>query len=295
MKVTLTNVMDNTVKINSDFFPTNTLSYLLELEGRKILFDVGDQQNILMHHMKLLEINPDEIEMLILSHGHWDHTTGLGAFLRSRDSSKKLKIVAHPHAFRKRRIANFLLTIPALIKFRMYNFGFPKLPKSLKDKIILEPTTDPYEITPFLKTTGEISISDRKEKACTVDKLKIKEGKKYVSDNQLDDLSLVLKTKEGIVIIFGCGHSGILNICARAKEFYPDSEIKSIIGGTHLVAFEEESDLEYVAKKLEDDYNKPLLYLSHCTGKKAIDFFTKRFGKEIVKPFMVGDKFTFDC
>jgi 7,8-dihydropterin-6-yl-methyl-4-(beta-D-ribofuranosyl)aminobenzene 5'-phosphate synthase len=293
MQVKLTNVMDNTVKINSDFFPTNTLSYLLELEGRKILFDVGDQQNVLMHHMKLLDINPNDIEMLILSHGHWDHTAGLGTFIQSRDASKKIKIVAHPHAFRKRRLANFFLIIPALIKWRMYNFGFPKLPKSLRDKIILEPTTDSYEITPYLKTTGE--ISDRKEKDSHSDKLKLKEGWKYVKDIQLDDLSLVLKTKEGIVIIFGCGHAGILNICARAKEFHPDSEIKTIIGGTHLVALTEESELEHVAKKLEEDYDKPDLYLSHCTGKKAIDYFTKRFGKDVVKPFMVGDTFTFDC
>ena len=293
MQVKLINIVDNTVKINSDFIPTNGLSYLLELDGRKILFDVGDQGFVLIHHMKLLDINPDDIEMLILSHGHWDHSHGLKALLDQRTTTKKLKIIAHPHAFRKRKISNLFRLILNLIKYRMYNFGFPKLPKFLQEKYILEPTAKPYEITPYLKTTGEISI--RKEKACTTDRLKIKEGIKYVKDIQLDDLSLVLKTKEGIVIIFGCGHSGILNICARAKEFHPNSEIKLIVGGTHLVAFKEESDLEYVAKKLEEEYNKPLLYLSHCTGKKAIDFFTKRFGKEIVKPFMVGDELILEC
>ncbi|NPD87520.1 MAG: MBL fold metallo-hydrolase [Asgard group archaeon] len=293
MQVTLTNIVDNTVRIKDDYIPTSGLSYLLEIEGRKILFDAGDNGNVLIHHMKLLDIDPNEIELLILSHGHWDHTHGLRALMYQRDTKKKLKIIAHPHSFRKRRVAKFLLILPALIKYRMYNYGFPRLPKELQEMLILEPTVEPYEVTPFLKTTGE--ISDRKEKTSTIDKLKIKEGRRFIKDSQLDDLSLVLKTKEGVVLILGCGHSGVLNICARAKGFYPNDKIVSIIGGTHLVALKTESELEYVAKILEEKYDKPLLYFSHCTGKIALKFFEKRFGKETVKSFMVGDKLTFDC
>ena len=293
MEVTLLNVVDNTVLINSDFIPSNGLSYLIEIDGRKILFDVGDNGNILIHHMILLNIDPSDIDLLILSHGHWDHTYGLRALLNHRETNEKLRIIAHPHAYRKRRVAKTSLILPALLKFKMYNYGFPKLPKKLQDMIILESTTEPYEITAFLKTTGE--ISDRKEITSTSDKLKMKEGRRYVEDFQLDDLSLILKTKEGIVLILGCGHSGVLNICATAKEFYPTDEIKSIIGGTHLVALKEEADLEYVAKTLEEKYDKPTLYFSHCTGKIALKFFEKRFGKEIVKPFKVGDKLTFEC
>ncbi len=293
MQVTLTNIIDNTVRIKGDYIPTYGLSYLLELEDRKILFDAGDNGNVLIHHMKLLDINPNEIELLILSHGHWDHTHGLRALMYQRDTKEKLKIIAHPHAFRKRRIANFSLILLGLIKYRIYNYGFPKLPKQLQKMVILESTVEPYEVTPYLKTTGE--ISDRKEKASTVDKLKMKEGRRYIKDFQLDDLSLVLKTKEGVVIILGCGHSGVLNICARAKEFYPNDKISYIIGGTHLVALKKESELEYVAKILEEKYDAPLLYFSHCTGKIVLKFFEKRFGKEIVKPFMVGDKLTFEC
>ncbi len=293
MQVTLTNIVDNTVLINSDYIPTSGLSYLLELEGRKLLFDAGDKGNVLIHHMKLLDIDPNEIELLILSHGHWDHTHGLRALMYQRNTKEKLKIIAHPHSFRKRRIAKFPLVPLGLIKFRMYNFGFPKLPKQLQAMLILESTTEPYEVTSYLKTTGE--IAHRKEKDSTINRLKLKEGRRYVKDIQLDDLSLVLKTKEGVVLILGCGHSGILNICARAKEFYPNDKIISIIGGTHLVALKTESELEYVAKTLEEKYDKPLLYFSHCTGKIALKFFEKRFGKEIVKPFMVGDQLTFEC
>jgi len=293
MEVTLLNVVDNTVLIESDFIPSNGLSFLIEFNDRKILFDAGDNGNILIHHMILLNIDPSDIDLLILSHGHWDHTKGIRALLYHRETDEKLRIIAHPHAYRRRRFAKFLTRTNLLLKHRTYNMGFPKLSKKLLDMVILDSTTEPYEIAPFLRTTGE--ISDRKEITSTSDKLKMKEGRRYVEDFQLDDLSLILKTKEGIVIILGCGHSGVLNICAKAKEFYPKEKIKSIIGGTHLIALTEEKDLEYVAKNLEEKYDRPFLYFSHCTGKRALDFLTKRFGKDIVKPFMVGDKLTFEC
>ena len=69
----------------------------------------------------------------------------------------------------------------------------------------------------------------------------------------------------------------------------------TILGGTHLVALKEEEELEYVAKKLEEEYDKPALYFSHCTGKKALKFFKERFGEDIAKPFRVGDQLIFDC
>jgi len=174
----------------------------------------------------------------------------------------------------------------------MYNFGFPRIPKSKKEKLVFELTNEPYEISPFLVTTGE--ISERKEIDSAIKFLKRKEDKKYVEDSILDDLSLILNTKEGIAVICGCGHAGVLNICARAKEIFPDKDIKTIIGGTHLVALNE-NELNIVASKLETEYNKPELYFSHCTGKKAIQYLTKRFGKEIVHSFRVGDVLTFEC
>ena len=153
--------------------------------------------------------------------------------------------------------------------------------------------TEPYKITPILTSIGE--INEWKEKPCKTDKLKIKIDNKYVKDEILDDLSLVLETKNGIVLILGCGHAGVLNICARAKEIYPNKEIQSIIGGTHLVALTDEKDLEYVAKQLETKYNKPKLYFSHCTGIKATNFMKNYFGEDTVKSFKVGDKLTFEC
>ena len=204
-----------------------------------------------------------------------------------------MEIIAHPHAFKERRVTNFVLRILDLLKYKIYNFGFPKLPREIREKISLTPVTEPFELTPLLTTIGE--ISEWKEKPSKIDKLTIKLDKKFVKDEILDDISLILKTKEGTVLILGCGHAGVLNICLRAKEIYPNEDIKMIIGGTHLVALSEEEELEYVAQKLDKEYKRPMLYFSHCTGKKAIKFMANYFGKEIVKSFKVGDTLSFEC
>ncbi len=293
MQVKLTNIVDNTTQDNSDFIPSSGLSYLFELEDKKILFDAGDQGMVLRHNMQLLDIDPKSIDTLVLSHGHWDHTFGIEALMNARGDAPVLEIIAHPYAFKERRVTKFVLRILALLKYKIYNFGFPKLSREIREKISLTPVTEPFELSPFLTTIGE--ISEWKEKPSKIDKLTIKIDKKFVKDELLDDLSLILKTKEGIVLILGCGHAGVLNICLRAKEIYPDEDIKMIIGGTHLVALSEEEELEYVAKKLEKEYKKPMLYFSHCTGKKAIKFMTNYFGEKIVKSFRVGDILTFEC
>ncbi len=293
MQVKLTNIVDKEVQPDRDLIPSDGLCYLIKIENKTILFDTGDQGIILLNNMNILNIDPKTIDMVVFSHGHWDHTFGIEALMYARGDAPVLNLIAHPHAFKKRRIKQPILRILAYLKYRWSNLGFPKLSEEIMSKLEFTEIIEPYEITPIFTTIGE--INEWKEKHSKIDKLTIKLDRKYVKDELLDDLSLVLKTKDGMVLILGCGHAGVLNICARAKEIHPGREIKMIIGGTHLVALTEEKDLEYVAKQLEQKYNKPLLYLSHCTGKKAIKFMTEYFGENIVKPFKVGDILTFEC
>ncbi len=293
MQVKLTNICDIETDGREGLIPSNGLSFLIETEDKKILFDTGEKGSILINNMRLLNIEPNSIDLLVLSHGHWDHTFGIEALITARTEKSELVIVGHPHAFAKRRVGKLPLRIGAFFKYKWINFGFPKLPEEVKEKLTYKPITEPYELTPVLKTIGE--ISEWKEKSSKIDMLTIKLGNKYVKDELLDDLSLVLKTKKGVVVILGCGHAGVLNICARAKEIYPDDEIIAIIGGTHLVALKTDEELDYVADKLEKEYNKPSLYFSHCTGKRAIKYLAKRFGEEIVKSFRVGNQLIFEC
>jgi len=293
MEVKLTNIVDKYVRPDREFISSDGLCYLIEIDNKRILFDTGDQGIILLNNMQILGINPKSIDMVIFSHGHWDHTFGIEALMQSRDDAPTLKLIGHPNVFTRRRVKNPFRRLTTYLKYRWYNLGFPTLSQEIMEKLEIIKIIEPYQITPILTTTGE--INEWKEKPCKIDSLTIELEGKFVHDDLLDDLSLILKTKDGLVLILGCGHAGVLNICARAKEIYPDKEIKKIIGGTHLVAFTDEEDLKYVANQLETKYNKPQLYFSHCTGLKAIDFMTAYFGKEIVKKFRVGDTLTFEC
>ncbi|MHA1199734.1 MAG: MBL fold metallo-hydrolase [Candidatus Heimdallarchaeaceae archaeon] len=293
MQVKLTNIVDKYVRPDREFISSDGLSYLIEIDGKNILFDTGDQGIILLNNMYLLEIDSKTIDMVVFSHGHWDHTFGIEDLMNDRGDAPTLKLVGHPNAFKRRRVKKPILRILAYLKYRWYNLGFPKLSEEIMSKLDFVEVVKPYEIASNLTTIGE--INEWKEKHSKIDKLTIEIDGKFIKDELLDDLSLVLKTKGGMVLILGCGHAGVLNICARAKEIHPDRKIEKIVGGTHLVALTEEKDLEYVAQQLEQKYDKPQLYFSHCTGRKAIDYMKEHFGEDIVKSFKVGDILEFEC
>ena len=110
-------------------------------------------------------------------------------------------------------------------------------------------------------------------------------------DPVIDDLSLVLQTEEGLVLITGCCHAGLLNTCARATQLFND-KIKAVIGGTHMLEYSEE-DIGHVGGILEKVYGTPELYLNHCTGKRAIEQLRRKFGPEVVRDCHVGTELFF--
>lgn len=109
----------------------------------------------------------------------------------------------------------------------------------------------------------------------------------------LDDLSLVLKTKKGLVLICGCCHAGLLNVLNLVSINHKDEKIHAILGGTHMIAFTR-NEVIHVEDILESRYGKPQLYLNHCTGNHIIDQLKARFGENIVKPCHVGTQLSFD-
>ena len=111
MQVKLTNVCDIETDGTEGFIPSNGLSFLIETEDKKILFDTGEKGSILINNMRLLNIDPNSIDLLVLSHGHYDHTFGIEALVTARTEKSELVILGHPHAFAKRRVAKLPLRI----------------------------------------------------------------------------------------------------------------------------------------------------------------------------------------
>jgi 7,8-dihydropterin-6-yl-methyl-4-(beta-D-ribofuranosyl)aminobenzene 5'-phosphate synthase len=258
-------------------------SYHITEGDKEILFDLGWKGRRLMHNIHALGIDVDKIGKLVLSHGHRDHTDGLVSFLKARTTKTHLPIIAHPSALEPKDAKKLFFRI---------RLGFPRLSKKLAEKTEFHLTKDPVEILPKLLTTGEIPMVERPEKPGMASlALHTVDGRREW-DPVVDDLSLVLQAKDGLVIVTGCCHAGLLNTCAKATRLF-GPKIKAIIGGTHMLEYSEE-DVEHVADVLERLYGTPELYLNHCTGKKAIEQLRNKLGPSIVHDCFVGTELTFE-
>jgi len=272
---------------NNEALPTKGLksghgeSFHITLDNQEILFDVGWKGRKLMHNINRLGINPDDISKLVFSHGHVDHTGGLPAFLKARTVSIPIPIIAHPAVLEPKSRKKLIFHIP---------IGFPKLSKKLMEKVEFQLTKNSVEVLSKLSTTGEITVTERPEKPGIESVFHKVDGQRKW-DPVIDDLSLILKTKDGLVIITGCCHAGLLNTCAKATKVF-NNKIKAMLGGTHMLHYSRE-DVEHAGNVLENFYGTPELYLNHCTGKKAIEQLRKRFGSEIVHDCHVGTELVY--
>ncbi len=284
MQVKITNVYSNVGQPNRNLKGGYGNGFYLKFGSEKILFDVGWRGKVLLHNLNELNINVDEIGKIIFSHGHMDHTKALPAFLNLRDPSKKIKIIAHPSIMDEKRAK--------ILGLRLINIGFLKLTDKMKSMVDFQFSKDPIKINQFLTYTGE--INNRPDKDGTEKTMIHFKNGVWELDPLLDDVSLVLETKGGLVIIGGCMHSGLLNTCNYVNKMFNGKKIIAIIGGTHMMGFNAK-EVEYVANELETKYNLPKLYLNHCTGEKAIRQLRDIFGSEIVIPCPVGTTLTYDC
>lgn len=250
----ITCVVDNSVRLGHRLWGEHGVSFYIEVGGSRVLFDTGSSGTVLLHNLEKLKINPPDISTVVLSHGHNDHIGGLAAFLEARPG---VSLVAHPDVFRQRFTRN---------KERGYEPVCQKLTQEeVSRKARLRLTPDPTEVIPDLWTTGEITL--RMEAEAKSQYNMVKEGDSLQPDPYKDDLSLVLKTKTGLVLICGCCHAGLLNTLAQVQRVF-NEKIIAIVGGLHL-AWASAPQNQRLAIALRDLYGAPRLCINHCTGEEA--------------------------
>ena len=215
MKVRVLNLYENHVIPDKGLQSGHGESFLIQSDELSLLFDVGWKGKRLINNLKILGINPDLIKKIVFSHGHMDHTHSLLTFLKARTSERRIEIIAHPSIKKpktaKRKFLKFF-TVRMPSKF----VGFPKIPSKYEKKLIYTLSKDPTKISSNISTTGE--IYNRSEKDGTSDSLLLKSNNKWIRDPLVDDLSLVLQSKDGLVLICGCCHAGLLNTCAHVSH-----------------------------------------------------------------------------
>ena len=296
MKAEIINVYSNEGSVDKKLKGDHGQSFYVKIDNKNILIDTGTNAEILLRNMHELGLSPDTIDKIFLTHGHYDHTRGLLGLLDAINPTNPIPIIGHPGIMEKK---------VGKMAFIKKDLGFPELTEEQKKKIDLQLQEESVELVQGLITTGEISTRphrDGKDKSALH---MVKD--ELVIDPVMDDQSVILDTKEGLVLITGCCHAGLLNTLEHVKRMknISDKSFKAIIGGTHMVRFSQEEVLQ-VADVLEQEYELPDLYLNHCTDylPKPLSLIVKktqvtkllreRFGDVKVKACPVGTKLTFE-
>jgi 7,8-dihydropterin-6-yl-methyl-4-(beta-D-ribofuranosyl)aminobenzene 5'-phosphate synthase len=261
----ITTLVENTVN-NPNLLAEHGLSILLETEDETILFDTG-QGHAPLHNAASMGIDLSKIDKIILSHGHSDHTGGLGDALKASGGAY---IYGHPGIFGEKYSKR---------KCEQRSIGIPYTRKCLQlrgAKLHLSRT--PIQISDDIQTTGEIRRQNQFE---TIhDRLCVMRDGALVKDDLLDDLSLIVAGSEGVAVIFGCGHSGVINTLTQVRRMIGDVPISLVIGGIHLIDATEDR-IERTAHELEK-FNIGKLALCHCTGMLAMIRLYEAFGDKML-------------
>jgi len=265
-KLLLLNKNAMTISILTDNYPgshtmaEHGLSYLIEYDGMKILFDAG-QSDLFSQNAVKMGIDLSDTDVIVLSHGHFDHGNGLKFINKGR-------MICHPDCF----VNRYRNTDDSYI-------GLDEARESVNKRIELHESKEFIKITDKIFFLGEIPRITDFESVKTSFRLEGGEP-----DYVRDDSGLALLTDEGIFMITGCGHAGIVNTLEHARKITGETRISGIIGGFHLKKddIQTRKTIQYLK---ENNVNHVLP--SHCTDLPALILFYNAFKIKTIKTGMI--------
>ncbi len=278
--ITLRCLVDNAASRSGAFWGEHGVAFSIETDEGRLLFDTGQSGDVLVHNAQQMNLALDGFDALALSHAHYDHTGGLERFFSL--SRPGIALYASPTLFRERY---------SLHDGQAKSIGLRLTQEEIARHAELRLSDQPTEMLPGVWTTGE--IGERREFEGRSAHHYIRDGESWQPDPYQDDFSLVLQTAEGLVVVCGCCHAGLLNVLAHIRRTFR-GEIRAIVGGTHLVKAPQKT-LTHAIAVLRDGYGArlPDLYLNHCTGEWAFVALASAFGEK-VHPCPAGAKLVFD-
>lgn len=243
-------------------------SALVSIDGRKILFDTGSA-DALFRNAAQMGIDLNKIEDLFISHGHFDHTTAMLALCKNCGSKR---IYAHPQIF----ASKYNLGSRGSLRDIGIPFSQQELTEAGAEFVFIDKFC---EISPRVFISGEIPRKNDFED--TGGNFRMQAGNEIVVDELLDDMALIIDHPDGLIIISGCAHSGIINTMEYACQMTSRSKILAFIGGTHLINASEDRLSKTIAAIKAMDIEK--LAVGHCTGFYAAARLYNELGPKLVK------------
>jgi 7,8-dihydropterin-6-yl-methyl-4-(beta-D-ribofuranosyl)aminobenzene 5'-phosphate synthase len=249
--------------------------------SHRLLFDTGTSPDGVVENMRRLQIDPASIEAIVCSHGHFDHTAGLDGLRRTLGRAG-LPVLIHPDFWRRRRLAlpgREPQEIPTTSRRALTEAGFE----------IIEQRQPSFLFERSVLVTGEVPRTTGYEPGFPPQQAWLDE--RWEPDPLvLDDQAMIINVAgQGLVVITGCGHAGVVNIARYAGLLTGGQSLYALLGGFHLngPAFE-----PLIPRVLTDlaALSPAVLVPAHCTGWRAQHALAGQFPDAVI-PSTVGTSF----
>ena len=233
---------------------------LVEVDGHRLLFDTGAHTDVVVRNVESLNVDLTTVPDVVLSHSHWDHTIGFlplrhsvlpkapGALVRTYVG----RGIFYPRAEAPNApLTNRMLAIKA--EYESTGGAF----------VVCE---NPVQLFPGVWLTGPVPRKYPERNWSGTGEVRTAAGR--VEDNLPEDMALVFNTENGLVVLTGCGHAGVINIVEYARTFIRPARVHALIGGIHLFNASDET-LKWTGDKLRD-FGVDYLLGAHCTGIETV-------------------------
>lgn len=266
--VTVTVLVDNMAGSNAVLGEWGA-SFLVSTDQTQLLFDMGAGQT-LISNARALNVDLTQIEAMVISHVHYDHTRGLDAAL---SASGPVDLYLHPACFETRYFkwgtGTLVMTLP-----------IPRGELQQRARNIID-TKEPTALPGGFVVTGEVPrITDYEDTGVT--EYAFLDEDLTIPDPVLDDQAMFFRVPEGLVILLGCAHAGLVNTMEYVAELTGESRIYAVMGGTHLTS----ASPDRIKKTIEAlrRFDVQRIMLSHCTGMEAYAELARAFPGKVSWP-----------
>jgi 7,8-dihydropterin-6-yl-methyl-4-(beta-D-ribofuranosyl)aminobenzene 5'-phosphate synthase len=232
---------------------------LVGVDGSRILFDTGANEDTVARNAQALGLDLSDVDTVVLSHNHADHTTGL-LTLRRQLAAKNPTALSRVHAGRG-------IFWPRVGAGGQVDDRMARLRRDYEATggVVVE-IEQPTEILPGVWLTGPVPRVHPERNWSSLGRVRTETGD--VEDTVPEDMTLVFQTEKGLVYLFGCGHAGVINTLEHTRNAIDPSPVRAIVGGLHLFTATDEH-LAWTAAQLERFGVKELVG-AHCTGIEAV-------------------------
>lgn len=233
-------------------------SALVEVDGHKILYDTGLSADLVLRNAKALKLDLSDVEDVVLSHNHYDHVGGLMSL--RRELSK-----ANPRAMSRVHVGAGIFE-PRWSESGEDHNGLRLIrAEYLATGGVFVVHDKPTELFPGVWLTGPVPRTNNEKNWTPGLSLDTPQGRR--EDSVPEDSALIFNTGQGMIILTGCAHAGIVNITEYARGIIGAKPIVAVIGGLHLFSASDQT-LAWTGAKLKS-YGVLSLLAGHCTGIEA--------------------------